>query len=455
MAIVSKSVLKTYFETGDYPTQSQFSDFIDSVVTKDNADSDYAALFAHLNNVSNPHSVTADQIGLGNVDNTADINKPVSTAMQTALDAKQSLSGKNASNGYAGLDTNTKIPLSLLPDTAKQATYVVLDSAERNALTGLIEGDKAFETSTGDSYIWDGSAWVLMADADWQNVNIDWANVIGTPTTIAGYGITDAYTDTYIDSNFLGISTKAADSDKLNGQLASYYAKASDLDSYVPYVGADSDLYLGSNNLIVDGNVGIGTGSPTEKLDVNGNIKASGIITAVSHLIATENIYSKAGLISFTEAVGNGYYIQKVSNDVRHYIDGTSLLTLDGTNQRIGIGTITPSASLEVKGAVKSSNSGNAYASIGTISLGGFLDVYDDNGNKTALIRSYSVGQTQAYFTAGGIAIGKTVADEKLDVAGNISFSGILKKAGNEFHKITVSTTAPTTPQDGDIWINA
>ena len=43
----------------------------------------------HLASTSNPHSVTKEQVGLGNVDNTADLNKPVSTAMQIALDGKQ------------------------------------------------------------------------------------------------------------------------------------------------------------------------------------------------------------------------------------------------------------------------------------------------------------------------------------------------------------------------------
>ena len=43
---------------------------------------------SHLENSSNPHNVTADQIGLGNVDNTSDLDKPISTATQTALDLK-------------------------------------------------------------------------------------------------------------------------------------------------------------------------------------------------------------------------------------------------------------------------------------------------------------------------------------------------------------------------------
>ncbi len=47
-----------------------------------------ANLTAHINNKANPHGVTKAQVGLGDVDNTSDANKPISTAMQTALDKK-------------------------------------------------------------------------------------------------------------------------------------------------------------------------------------------------------------------------------------------------------------------------------------------------------------------------------------------------------------------------------
>ena len=54
------------------------------------AQSTYATkteLTEHTGNTSNPHSVTKAQVGLGNVDNTSDANKPVSTAQQAAIDA--------------------------------------------------------------------------------------------------------------------------------------------------------------------------------------------------------------------------------------------------------------------------------------------------------------------------------------------------------------------------------
>jgi hypothetical protein len=45
-------------------------------------------LLVHTNNVTNPHGVTKTQLVLGNVDNTSDANKPVSTAQQIALNLK-------------------------------------------------------------------------------------------------------------------------------------------------------------------------------------------------------------------------------------------------------------------------------------------------------------------------------------------------------------------------------
>ena len=42
----------------------------------------------HKLDKNNPHNVTAEQVGLGNVNNTADLDKPISTAVQTALDDK-------------------------------------------------------------------------------------------------------------------------------------------------------------------------------------------------------------------------------------------------------------------------------------------------------------------------------------------------------------------------------
>ena len=58
-------------------------------------------LSSHMNNTSNPHNVTKSQVGLGNVDNTSDINKPVSTAQKKAIDAVNTSLTTHTSNTTA------------------------------------------------------------------------------------------------------------------------------------------------------------------------------------------------------------------------------------------------------------------------------------------------------------------------------------------------------------------
>ena len=48
----------------------------------------YGIIDEHTSDTHNPHSVSKSQVGLGNVDNTSDANKPISTATRTALNGK-------------------------------------------------------------------------------------------------------------------------------------------------------------------------------------------------------------------------------------------------------------------------------------------------------------------------------------------------------------------------------
>lgn len=76
----------------------------------------------HIGSTSNPHAVTKTQVGLGNVDDTSDVNKPVSTAQATAIGLKISSTEKGAANGVATLDAGSKIPLSQLPTISASVT---------------------------------------------------------------------------------------------------------------------------------------------------------------------------------------------------------------------------------------------------------------------------------------------------------------------------------------------
>lgn len=83
---------------------------------------------AHIARVDNPHVVTKAQVGLGNVDNTADIDKPISTAAQAALDLK------------ADINSPTLIGVPSAP------TAAVGDNTTQIATTAFVNSEIANDT---------------------------------------------------------------------------------------------------------------------------------------------------------------------------------------------------------------------------------------------------------------------------------------------------------------------
>ena len=75
--------------------------------------------------------VTKTHVGLGNVDNTADASKPVSTAQQTALDLKANLSGPTFTGTVGGI-TKSMVGLGNVDNTADTAKPV--STAQQTAL---------------------------------------------------------------------------------------------------------------------------------------------------------------------------------------------------------------------------------------------------------------------------------------------------------------------------------
>ena len=102
------------------------SDLSSGLATKAN-ESD---LTAHITNTSNPHSVTKAQVGLGNVDNTSDANKPISTATQTALDAKVSRNSDAYTKVY-GTDSSGAPAVHSLQTTADNWSVAQRDGGGR------------------------------------------------------------------------------------------------------------------------------------------------------------------------------------------------------------------------------------------------------------------------------------------------------------------------------------
>lgn len=68
------------------------------------------AIGNHKSDTSNPHNVTPAQIGLGNVDNTSDLDKPISTAVQQAIDNKADKTvATTSADGLMSAEDKTKL----------------------------------------------------------------------------------------------------------------------------------------------------------------------------------------------------------------------------------------------------------------------------------------------------------------------------------------------------------
>ena len=98
-------------------------------------------LISHIGNKSNPHTVTKAQVGLGNVDNTSDVNKPISTAVQAALDGKAPASHTHIKSQITDFPTS-------LPANGGAATTATKWATPRN-INGLSIDGSADRVSYG------------------------------------------------------------------------------------------------------------------------------------------------------------------------------------------------------------------------------------------------------------------------------------------------------------------
>lgn len=160
-------------------------------------------LETHINNKSNPHEVTKDQVGLGNVDNTSDANKPISNATQTALNGKFSATDGNAlkqtiedmpnlvvTEGSVS-HKNNKISLSLrqqdLKDPVNTDSILLTFNPATDSTAGIIlpsdksKIDKIITNGNGTKFLTDNGQYKVVQGS---NEYID--NVISTARSV-GY----------------------------------------------------------------------------------------------------------------------------------------------------------------------------------------------------------------------------------------------------------------------------
>ena len=180
----------------------------------------------HLTRTDNPHSVTKSQVGLSNVDNTSDVNKPVSTAQATADSNVQTFSINRANH------IGTQLA-STISDFATQVNSLITSALASFKTTNFLDF-----TSSGQAQI---------------NSKVDktsWVDYSAT-STIVGFASFTTKQIYYkrIDTNL--IQVKGHLSGTSNGPLLNFT---------IPFTSANNIQNIGISGIINNNGVQAGPG---------------------------------------------------------------------------------------------------------------------------------------------------------------------------------------------------
>lgn len=120
---------------------------VESAISDINTESESIAssLNSHTSNTSNPHEVTKAQIGLSNVNNTADIDKPISTAQAAAIQALQT-----------NVNTQVNDIKAVIPSQASADNKLIDTAALNSRIKGAFKDLASFSIPT--------SAWAASSE---------------------------------------------------------------------------------------------------------------------------------------------------------------------------------------------------------------------------------------------------------------------------------------------------
>jgi hypothetical protein len=205
------------------------------------------------------------------------------------------------------------------------------------------------------------------------------------------------------------------------------------------------------------GNVGIGTTSPTYKLDVNGDGRFGGTTTSANTALTVRARSGDLGDLRFRfDAAGtlqrsyiSDYYTGEASNIgfERNNSTGVGIITFDTSNGsfspsermrinsdgNVGIGTTSPGAKLDIFNTGGSAGSLADCQTYSALTIKPYSSVdskltFSANGVSTQLIQATNnAGTTGRQISlqpfSGNVGIGVTLPSEKLDVNGSIKAS--------------------------------
>jgi len=187
------------------------------------------------------------------------------------------------------------------------------------------------------------------------------------------------------------------------------------------------NLTVDTNTLFVNSstnNVGIGTNSPAEKLDVS-----NGVARFANNITPTDENDDAA---YFGKVDGQAFVSNNGGFAVRD--NGTNRLVVD-TSGNVGIGTSSPSAPLDVvaSGAGTLAEFRDGVAANFIIETSGAVATIGNQAGTSQLAFKTSNAERMRIDSSGNVGIGTSSPSEKLSVTGNVTISGSLSKGSGSF----------------------
>lgn len=370
-------------------------DEIHDVLINSKTDND-ALIYESSSGLWKNKQITKAMIGLANVDNTSDLNKPISTATQTALNLKENTANKNTANGYAGLGSDGKLISSQLPAITITDTFVVGSQSAMLALTAET-GDVAVRTDVNKSFILKGTSAGTLAD--WQELLTPTSSV----TSVFGrQGAVTANNGDYTTEQVTETTNKRYQTDiqqTYNDATSSIQTQLNAKEPSISAPGTTGSYWRGNKTFAT---------LDTSVIPENGSLFFT-------------NDRAKIAV------TGNSGSINYVSKFTSNGTIGNSLIYDNGTN--VGIGTSSPNSLLNIASTfpqftlTRTDNGTNAAAAINFASQSTVRwQITTNNAAGTGFEINQADGSANRFYInpSGNVGIGTTSPAQKLVVNGRI-----------------------------------